>query len=88
MSSRDVEKARQRRYMLKTLKESPRGEPSTKISPLDDLLVEKKGGKVSKSKGGTIKKMRGGKLHNKKTKTTYDNHHGSKLIASLYDLGE
>ena len=45
----------------------------------------KTGGKVSKSKGGTVKKMRGGTLHKKKNKKTYDNHHGGKLVASLYE---
>ena len=68
-------------------------------TPLEELMREtvsdtytgsKTGGKVSKSKGGTIKKMHGGKLHTKtthkkKTKKTYDNHHGGKLVASLYD---
>jgi len=55
------------------------------LGPLDDILVEKTGGKVSKSKGGTVKKMHGGKLHKKKNKKSYDNHHGGKLVASLYD---
>jgi len=44
-----------------------------------------KGGKVAKSKGGTVKKMRGGTLHKKKNKKSYDNHHGGKLVASLYE---
>ena len=46
-----------------------------------------KGGKVAKSKGGTVKKKHGGTLHKKKKKNkkTYDNYHGGKLVASLYD---
>jgi len=46
--------------------------------------ASKAGGKVAKSKGGTVKKKHGGTLHKKKKKT-YDNHHGGKLVASLYD---
>ena len=46
--------------------------------PLDDLLVEKTGGKVSKYKGGKV----GNK---KKTKKTYGGHHGNKYVAKLYD---
>ena len=50
--------------------------------PLDDLLVEKTGGKVSRYKGGKVKKAQG---HKKKTKKTYGGHHGNKYVASLYD---
>ena len=49
------------------------------------LSLSKAGGKVAKSKGGTVKKKHGGTLHKKKNKKSYDNHHGGKLVASLYD---
>ena len=50
----------------------------------EPMAMSKAGGKVSKSKGGTVKKKysHGGKI---KTKKTYGGHHGSKLVASLYD---
>jgi len=51
----------------------------------DTPTASKAGGKVAKSKGGTVKKKHGGTLHKKKKKKTYDNHHGGKLVASLYD---
>ena len=37
---------------------------------------------MSKRKGGIVKKSKGGKI---KTKKTYGGHHGSKLVAKLYD---
>ena len=50
----------------------------------EPMAMSKAGGKVSKSKGGTVKKKysHGGKI---KTKKTYGGHHGSKLVAKLYD---
>ena len=52
-------------------------------NPLHDfnLPEQKTGGKVSRYKGGKVKKAQSQK---KKTKKTYDGHHGSKYVAKLY----
>lgn len=66
--------------------EAPESERQRILPELTDpMAMSKTGGKVAKSKGGTVKKKHGGTLHKKKNKKTYDNHHGGKLVASLYD---
>ena len=65
--------------MLKTLEESPRGEPSRRVYPLsvdlEELLVEKTGGKVSRKKGGTVSRTEGGPIK----------HDGNIAVSEGYD---
>ena len=67
-----------KRRMLKTLKESPHGEPSRRVYPLsvdlEELLVEKTGGKVSRKKGSTVSRTEGGTVWN-----------GNNAVAEGYD---
>ena len=51
-------------------------DPQTGAAALQDQ------GSKKKRKGGIVKKSKGGKI---KTKKTYGGHHGSKLVAKLYD---
>jgi hypothetical protein len=53
----------------------------------EDFFVEKTGGKLSRYKGGKLKKKKtkAKSKSYKKAKKTYGNHHGGKLVASLYD---
>jgi len=78
------------RDLYKAVRQNTPLEEEMRETVSDTPTWGKAGGKVSKSKGGTVKKMHGGKLHTKtthkkKNKKSYDNHHGGKLVASLYD---
>ena len=65
--------------------DDPKEDDDMDIISRQTQTASKAGGKVAKSKGGTVKKKHGGTLHKKKNKKSYDNHHGGKLVASLYD---
>ncbi len=77
----EKDKARNKRVEEADLATRTVGQRLPNKPVLDDLLVEKTGGKVSRYKGGTVKKAQG---HKKKTRKIYGGHHGNKYVAKLY----